>query len=218
MNAQESWEGIPASRARGRFITFEGGEGCGKSTQIRLLAAALEERGYSVVQLREPGGTAVGERIREVLLARDSDGLDLLYEAARAQIVSELIRPALEQGRVVLCDRFADSTLAYQGYGRGLDIELIRRLNSAATAGLAPDATVMLFIDPEEGLRRAKGATGGHGAGDRIESAGLAFHRRVAEGFSRIAMEEPERVIAVGASGTVEEVHRAVLARVLDVL
>ena len=223
MSVPESWEGIPAGRARGRFITFEGGEGCGKSTQIRLLAAALEERGYSVVQLREPGGTAVGERIREVLLARDSDGLDplaelLLYEAARAQIVSELIRPALEQGRVVLCDRFADSTMAYQGYGRGLDIELIRRLNSAATAGLAPDATVMLFIDPEEGLRRAKGATGGDGAGDRIESAGLAFHRRVAEGFSRIAMEEPERVIAVGASGTVEEVHRAVLARVLDVL
>lgn len=214
----EAWGG-----ARGRFITFEGGEGCGKSTQLRLLAAALEERGFSVLALREPGGTAAGERIREMLLAKESDGLSpmaelMLYEAARAQIVGELIRPALEAGKVVLCDRFTDSTLAYQGFGRGLDVELIRRMNAAATGGLEPDATVMLFIEPQEGLRRAMGVTGGDGGGDRIEAAGLAFHQRVAQGFSRIAMEEPERVLAVGAAGTVEEVHQAVLARVLPML
>ena len=214
----EAWGG-----ARGRFITFEGGEGCGKSTQLRLLAAALEERGFSVLALREPGGTAVGERIREMLLAKESDGLSpmaelMLYEAARAQIVGELIRPALEAGKVVLCDRFTDSTLAYQGFGRGLDVELIRRMNAAATGGLEPDATVMLFIEPQEGLRRAMGVTGGDGGGDRIEAAGLAFHQRVAQGFSRIAMEEPERVLAFGAAGTVAEVHQAVLARVLPML
>ena len=118
----------------------------------------------------------------------------------------------------MLCDRFADSTLAYQGFGRGLDVELIRRMNAAATGGLEPDATVMLFIEPQEGLRRAMGVTGGDGGGDRIEAAGLAFHQRVAQGFSRIAMEEPERVLAVGAAGTVEEVHQAVLARVLPML
>lgn len=216
-----SWEGGAAGR--GCFISFEGGEGCGKSTQVRLLAAALQERGYRVLQLREPGGTAAGERIREMLLAKESDGLDpvaelMLYEAARAQIVSEVIRPALAAGTVVICDRFSDSTVAYQGYGRGLDIELVKRLNSAATGGLRPDITVMLFIDPAEGLRRAMGATGGDGSGDRIEAAGLAFHERVAQGFSRIAMEEPERVLAVGAAGTVDEVHQAVLARVIAAL
>ncbi|MGN0073008.1 MAG: dTMP kinase [Coriobacteriales bacterium] len=218
-----SWGEACSAPARGRFITFEGGEGCGKSTQLRLLAAALEERGYQVLALREPGGTAAGERVREILLARESDGLSpmaelMLYEAARAQIVSELIRPALDAGTVVLCDRFTDSTIAYQGYGRGLDVELISRLNAAATGGLAPDATVMLFIDPQEGLRRAMGVTGGDGGGDRIEAAGLAFHERVAQGFSRIAMEEPQRVLCIGAAGTVEEVHQAVLARVLPML
>lgn len=218
-----SWGDACLAPARGRFISFEGGEGCGKSTQLKLLAAALEERGYQVLALREPGGTAAGERVREILLARESDGLSpmaelMLYEAARAQIVSELIRPALDAGTVVLCDRFTDSTIAYQGYGRGLDVELISRLNAAATGGLAPDATVMLFIDPQEGLRRAMGVTGGDGGGDRIEAAGLAFHERVAQGFSRIAMEEPQRVLCIGAAGTVEEVHQAVLARVLPML
>lgn len=207
----------------GKFITFEGGEGCGKTTQIGLLAEALEQRGYDVLRVREPGGTAVGERIRSILLAKESDGLDpvaelMLYEAARAQICRDVIRPALAAGKVVLCDRFYDSTVAYQGYGRGLDVGLIRRLNEAATDGLAPDATVMLFIDPAEGLRRAMGVTGGDGEGDRIEAAGLAFHQRVHDGFARIAMEEPDRVAVVGASGTVDEVHAAVLARVMAVL
>ena len=204
----------------GRFITFEGGEGCGKSTQVELLATALEERGYEVLRVREPGGTAAGERIRGMLLSKESDGLDpmaelMLYEAARAQICAEVIRPALAAGKAVLCDRFCDSTIAYQGCGRGLDVDLIRRLNNAATGGLSPDMTLMLFIDPAEGLRRAKGVTGGDGDGDRIEAAGLAFHRRVHDGFARIAMEEPDRVCAIGASGSIAEVHEAVLARVL---
>lgn len=207
----------------GKFITFEGGEGCGKTTQIGLLAEALEQRGYDVLRVREPGGTAVGERIRSILLAKASDGLDpvaelMLYEAARAQICKDVIRPALAAGKIVLCDRFYDSTIAYQGYGRGLDVSLIRRLNEAATDGLVPDATIMLFIDPAEGLRRAMGVTGGDGEGDRIEAAGLAFHQRVHDGFARIAMEEPDRVAVVGASGTVDEVHAAVLARVMAVL
>ena len=207
----------------GKFITFEGGEGCGKSTQIKLLSAYLEGRGYDVLQVREPGGTAVGERIREILLAKESDGLDpmaelMLYEAARAQIVQEVIRPALEQGKIVLCDRFYDSTVAYQGYGRGLDVQLIHRLNSAATAGLAPDLTVLFMIDPAEGLRRAMGATGGDGQGDRIEAAGLAFHQRVLEGFASIAQQDPERVAVVGAAGTIEEVSAAVISRVDAVL
>ena len=207
----------------GKFITFEGGEGCGKSTQIKLLAAALEERGYNVLQVREPGGTVVGERIRDILLAKESTALDsmaelMLYEAARAQICHEVIRPALDAGKIVLCDRFYDSTIAYQGYGRGLDVALIRKLNEAAVDGLAPDMTLMLFIDPVEGLRRAMGVTGGDGEGDRIEAAGLAFHQRVHDGFARIAMEEPDRVFVVDAQGSIEEVHVAVLARVMTLL
>ena len=207
----------------GKFITFEGGEGCGKSTQIKLLAPALEERGYNVLQVREPGGTVVGERIRDILLAKESTALDsmaelMLYEAARAQICHEVIRPALDAGKIVLCDRFYDSTIAYQGYGRGLDVALIRKLNEAAVDGLAPDMTLMLFIDPVEGLRRAMGVTGGDGEGDRIEAAGLAFHQRVHDGFARIAMEEPDRVFVVGAQGSIEEVHVAVLARVMTLL
>ena len=207
----------------GKFITFEGGEGCGKSTQIKLLAAALEEHGYDVLQVREPGGTVVGERIRDILLAKESTALDsmaelMLYEAARAQICYEVIRPALDAGKIVLCDRFYDSTIAYQGHGRGLDVALIRKLNEAAVDGLAPDMTLMLFIDPVEGLRRAMGVTGGDGEGDRIEAAGLAFHQRVHDGFARIAMEEPDRVFVVGAQGSIEEVHVAVLARVMTLL
>lgn len=208
---------------RGKFITFEGGEGCGKSTQIALLADALTARGYDVLQVREPGATAVGERIRKLLLDKKSACLDpvaelMLYEAARAQICSEVIAPALKAGKIVVCDRFYDSTVAYQGWGRGLDVDLVDRLNKAATGGLVPDMTLMLFIDPKEGLARAKGATGGDGAGDRIESAGLTFHQRVHDGFARIAMQEPDRVAVVGAQGSIQEVHSAVLARVLSLL
>lgn len=195
------------------FITFEGGEGCGKTTQIELLANGLSKQGFDVLKIREPGGTATGEKIRSVLLSKESDGLDpmaelLLYEAARAQIVNEVIRPALNQGQIVLCDRFYDSTVAYQGYGRGLDVGLIDKLNMVATGGFKPDVTLMLSIDPERGLRRAMGETGGDGSGDRIEAAGLAFHKRVWTGFRAIAASEPKRVRLIDASGDIDEVQR----------
>lgn len=207
----------------GIFITFEGGEGCGKSTQVSLLNDRLTDMGYSTMLLREPGGTPAGERIRDILLAKESDGLTpvaelMLYEAARAQIVQQIIRPALAQGKIVLCDRFTDSTLAYQGYGRGLGPQLVKQLNDVATGGLTPTLTFMLFIDPALGLARAMGATGGDGQGDRIEAAGLDFHQRVAEGFARIAMEDPLRVTALSAEGPIKDIHDSIMARLLPLL
>lgn len=203
--------------ARGCFITFEGGEGCGKSTQVALLERALAERGHNVLLVREPGGTPVGEKVRDILLSKGSAQLDplaelMLYEAARAQIVAQVIRPALAAGAVVLCDRFYDSTVAYQGYGRGLDVEAIDRLNAMATGGLAPDVTLLLKLDPQVGLARAMGATGGDGTGDRIEAAGLAFHERVAAGFEAVAQVHPERVVVLDACAGIEALHEQVLA------
>jgi dTMP kinase len=179
---------------RGIFITFEGGEGVGKSTQIKLLAARLETAGYEVLCLREPGGTQIGEEIRSLLLDPENTALDavselLLYEAARAQLVAQIIKPALEQGTTVLCDRFTDSTLAYQGCARGLGFELVERANHLGSKGLIPNRTIVLVHDLELSLTRAtqQGA-------DRLESEGLAFHELVIEGFARVAAREPERV------------------------
>ncbi len=205
-----------APMTRGVFITFEGGEGCGKSTQLRLLAHALEAAGVPVRTLREPGGTAVGEAVRSILLDPDHAGLDdiaelLLYEAARAQLVAEVIEPALEAGEVVLCDRFYDSTTAYQGHARGIALDEVAELNRAATDGLSPDRTLILDVDPALGIARATS----HGA-DRLESEDLAFHRRVREGFLAIAAAEPERVRTVDASGGIDEVACAVAAALAD--
>src|SRR3990172_479506 len=152
---------MPARTARGRFLIFEGMEGCGKTTQLRLLARALRRRGLSVLVTREPGGTPLGERIRRLLLGRASAGMDphaelLLMFAARAQNVRQVIRPALASGRVVLSDRFTDASLAYQGYGRGIDIALIRRLHRAAAGGVRPDPTFGIDIDPRTSVRRAR--------------------------------------------------------------
>jgi dTMP kinase len=210
---------------RGIFITFEGGEGCGKSTQLKILAHRLEAAGVPVRDLREPGGTAAGEAVRAILLDPDHTGLDdtaeiLLYEAARAQLVAEVIEPALEAGEVVLCDRFYDSTTAYQGHARGIPLADVEALNRAATRGLEPDRTIVLDIDPALGITRAtrQGA-------DRLESEDLAFHERVRAGFLAIARTEPERVVVVDASGDVEDVAALVatalsgipqLAEVLD--
>lgn len=196
----------------GFFITFEGGEGVGKTTQIEVLSARLEAQGHEVVCMREPGGTRVGDRVRAVLLDTANAGMDpwaevFLYEACRAQLVRERIVPALERGAVVLCDRFTDSTLAYQGYGRGLDLEALRTLNARATDGLAPHATVVLDLPCEEGIERATR----HGA-DRLESEDGGFHARVKEGFLAQAASEPERVCVVDASGSIHEVAIAVLA------
>lgn len=206
-----------AAAANGTFITFEGGEGTGKSTQIRLLAERLEAAGLSVRMLREPGGTVVGEAVRHILLdpSHAEMGVSaeiLLYEASRAQLVDQVIRPALAAGEVVICDRFTDSTTAYQGYARGVDLARIAELNRAATGGLVPDRTLVLDVDPEVGVARATT----HSA-DRLESEDLAFHRRVREGFLAIAAEEPDRVRIVDASGSAGQVARRVSAALSDV-
>lgn len=201
---------------RGLLITFEGGEGIGKSTQLRVLAHRLEAAGIAVRSLREPGGTVVGEAVRAILLDPEHAGLDpraelMLYEAARAQLVAEVIEPALDAGEVVLCDRFYDSTTAYQGYGRGLPLEEVDALNMAATGGLAPDRTLVLDIDPVVALERAT-----RGGADRLESEEHSFHERVSAGFSAIAAEEPERVRIVDATGSIEEVAARIEAALAD--
>ncbi len=202
---------------RGVFVTFEGPEGSGKSTQIASLARDLSAGGLAVRVLREPGGTEIGEAIRAILLDPENSGLDaraelLLYEAARAQLVAEVIGPALDAGEVVLCDRFFDSSVAYQGFGRGLPTGEIDQLNTAATGGLRPDRTLVLDIDPALGIGRATS----QGA-DRLESEDLAFHERVRSGFLAIALEHPERVRVVDASGGVDEVASAVRAALRDI-
>lgn len=178
---------MSAKVTKGVFITFEGGEGVGKSTQALRLATHLEAMGRQVVLLHEPGSTIIGEKIRTVLLDRSNADMApraelLLYEAARAQIVSEKIRPALEAGHVVVCDRFTDSTLAYQGYARGMDLDTIEKLNRIACDGLMPDRTVLIARDASIGLVHARRA-----GADRLESEDIGFHERVHEGFRRLA-------------------------------
>ena len=174
------------------FITFEGGEGSGKSHQSQALERRLKRRGIDAMRLYEPGGTAVGERIARLLKwARQTEITALsellLFNAARAQLMSEVIEPALAADKVVICDRYTDSTLAYQGYGRGLDATLVRRVNENTTRGLKPDLTLLLDTPPETGLTRIKGRR------DRFESEALAFHERVRAGYLELAALEPER-------------------------
>lgn len=199
---------------RGVFITVEGCEGTGKSTQVALLAEALRETGLVVTEVREPGGTPVSEVVRTVLLNREHDGLDpraelLLYEASRAELVSRVIRPALAAGGAVICDRFFDSTTAYQGYGRELPLDQVVRLNQFAASGLVPDLTIVLDLDPAEGLTRATGS-----GVDRLEAEHLTFHERVREGFLKIAADDPDRVVVVPATGSPAQVAERVLAAV----
>jgi dTMP kinase len=203
----------------GLFISLEGIEGTGKSTQARLLAQALRARGMDVLLTHEPGGTPISQRIREVLLSTDHGEMDpmtelLLYAAARRQHVAEVIAPALRAGRTVITDRFSDSTLAYQGHARGLDRNAIDALDQMATGGLRPALTILLDIDVAEGLRRNRGAN----KVDRLELEDVAFHGRVREGYLAIQGAEPERVRLVPADGTVDDVHRAVLGVVLGFL
>jgi dTMP kinase len=208
----------------GLFITFEGGEGSGKTTQLRPLLAYLRSVGRDVVETRDPGGTSIGKQIRALLLDRDNTRMApatelLLYEASRAQLVQEIIRPALAAGRVVLCDRFTDSTVAYQGYGRGLDLHCIARLNALATDGLRPDLTFLLDLDPAVGLLRAtqRGAEC-QAQRDRIEGEVLAFHQRVRTGYQTIAAAEPRRVIVLDASGGTAEIEARIRRRVDEAL
>ena len=202
--------------ARGRFITFEGGEGCGKSTQVKRLAAALEAKGVKVLLTREPGGTRLAELIRGLV----RDEMDdppvtrcevLLFLASRAQVVSQVIRPALARGDWVVCDRFADSTFAYQGFGRGIDVQLLKNFNDFVTEGLVPDMTLLLDVPPEvsrERLAARQAATAA--TGDRIETAGVMFHRRLREGFFELAHAEPKRFAVIDATQPIERVSALV--------
>ena len=207
--------------ARGRFITFEGGEGCGKSTQVRRLCDALSSAGIDVRLTREPGGTWLSESIRHLIKdQREDPPCDrselLLFLAARAQLVRNVIRPALESGAWVVCDRFSDSTVAYQGYGRGLPLDVIRLANDFACDGLEPDLTLYLSVSPETArARRRIREEATSTEADRIESAGDAFHARLAEGFEAIARACPHRMRTVDANGSVDEVWERIWKLVL---
>ena len=198
----------------GFFITFEGIEGCGKSTQVKLLAGMLKEGGNSCVVTREPGGTPIGTKIREILLNPDNAGMApeaelLLYAADRVQHMRELIKPALDSGKIVVCDRFTDATMAYQGLGRGLDMALIRELNRIASLGIRPDLTLLLDCPAETGIERAldRNSRNGHAKDDRFEREVMAFHQKVRDGYLAIAKEEPERVKVVNAIKDIQSMH-----------
>lgn len=203
---------------KGRFITFEGGEGCGKSTQVKRLAAALEAKGVKVLLTREPGGTRLAEMIRTLLKDETEDPpVDraelLLFLAARAQLVRNVIRPALEAGTWVLSDRFSDSTIAYQGYGRGLSVDFVKAANDFACEGLTPDLTFLLDVEPSVAVQRMRGREAAtNTSADRIERAGDDFHARLRRGFLELAAANPSRIVAIDASGTPDEVARAVLS------
>ncbi len=202
---------------KGLFLSMEGSDGCGKTTQMNLLEAALRAEGYSVTRSREPGGTPIAEKIRELILDPGNAEMDeraeaLLYAASRAQHIKEVIRPAIERGDVMLCDRFVDSSLVYQGIGRGLGVREVADINLWAISGILPDLTLILYIDFEEGLRRKRLQTADHL--DRLEQAAEDFHRRVNEGYKTLAALYPERVVLVDASGSIEEVHEAVMAAI----
>ena len=205
---------------RGKFITFEGPEGGGKSTHARELADALRAEGHKVLVTREPGGTRLAEKIRGLLREEVEDppvtrSEVLLFLASRAQVVANVIRPALARGEWVICDRFADSTFAYQGYGRGIDVQLLKNFNDFATEGLVPDLTILLDVPPEVSrarlaARQAATAT----QADRIEQAGEVFHSRLRDGFLELARAEPNRFAMIDSRGERGAVSAAVLAAV----
>ena len=194
---------------KGLFITFEGGDGCGKTTQIKLLDEYLRSKGYKTLLTREPGSKGLGIKLREILLNYDGEVSPVcesfLFLADRAQHVDCIIKPALEEGVIVLCDRHTDSTVAYQGYGRGLDLEQIHHLNKIATSGLKPDLTIVLDVDVETSQKRVGSEK------DRMESAGIEFFERVRNGFLEISKQEPERVKVVDSTQTIEEIHKQIL-------
>ena len=204
--------------ARGKFITFEGGEGCGKSTQVKRFAAALESRGIKVLLTREPGGTRLAELVRGLLKDEVEDPPAdraelLLFLAARAQLVRNVIRPALEEGTWVVSDRFSDSTVAYQGYGRGLPLDFVRAANDFACEGLRPDLTFLLDLDPAVAHARMRGREQEtNTAADRIERAGDEFHARLRRGFLALAAADAPRFAVIDASATPDEVFSSILS------
>lgn len=194
---------------KGLFITFEGADGCGKTTQMKLLADYLKNNGHEVVITREPGGKGLGEKVREILLNYDGEVSDrcesFLFLADRAQNIDIIVKPAVEAGKIVLCDRHIDSTVAYQGYGRGLDIERINMLNNLATNGRKPDLTFVFDIDVETSMQRVGKEK------DRMENAGKEFHNRVRFGYLELAKQEPDRIKVIDATKSIEEIHACVI-------
>ena len=194
---------------KGLFITFEGADGCGKTTQIELLNKYFKEKGQETLLTREPGAKGLGVKLREILLNYDGDVSptceSFLFLADRAQHVDCIIKPALDEGKIILCDRHTDSTVAYQGYGRGLDINQINMLNNIATNGLKPDLTIVLDVDVETSMQRVGKNK------DRMESAGIEFFERVRQGFLEIAKKEPERVKVINSSDTIENIHKKIV-------
>ncbi|HOS54278.1 MAG TPA: dTMP kinase [Anaerolineaceae bacterium] len=199
------------------FITLEGPDGSGKSIQVPALAEFVRQLGYDVLTTREPGGTSIGDQIREVIMSMKNKSMNprteiLLFCAARAQIVSEVIRPQLEKGVVVISDRYADSTLAYQGYGHGLDLKVLRGILDFATGGLTPDLTLLLDVDVETGLSRRQQ---GGGEWNRLDDYALAFHRRVRDGYLELAAAEPQRWVRIDASQAPQIVQQLMQEAVL---
>ncbi|MCX8126792.1 MAG: dTMP kinase [Dehalococcoidia bacterium] len=200
------------------FITFEGGEGCGKSTQARLLYQRLKRRGIPALMTREPGGTRLGRLIRGLLKRQVTTSISpeaelLLFNASRAQLVKEVIRPAFKKGMVVICDRFYHSTTAYQGYGRGLDLTIVKAINDFAASGVRPDLTILLDIPPQHGLDRK-----GYGTEDRFERETARFHKRVRSGYLKLAKTEPERWLVIDGRLPRTEIARRIWQRVEGML
>lgn len=200
----------------GYFIAFEGGEGVGKSTQEALLADYLTEIGKTVIRTREPGGTPAAEQIRDTVLSREHEGMNpqseaLLFAAARGDHVARVIRPAIARGDVVICDRFIDSSIAYQGYARALGPDRVRDLSMWATGGLLPDLTIVLTLDPEVSMKRVINP-------DRMEAEPMQYHRDVADAFIEIAALDPGRYLVVDATGTKEEIAEVIRQRVMQEL
>lgn len=201
---------------KGLFITLEGADGCGKTTQLNLLKEYLTSKGYEIVVTREPGGKGLGEKLREILLNYDGEVSDrceaFLYLADRAQNIDTIIKPAINSGKIVLCDRHTDSSVAYQGYGREQNIENINMLNELAVNGVHPDLTIVFDIDTETSMARVGAEK------DRLESAGIEFHKRVRNGYLEIAKKNPQRIKVVDASQTIEDVQRDVIKIIEGVL
>ncbi len=204
---------------KGIFISFEGIEGTGKTIQSKLLYEYLTKKGYKVILTGEPGGTQIGEKIRELLLSIEHKGMTplaelLLYNASRAQHIQEVILPAMSKGAIVITDRFTDSTVAYQGYGRGIDLNIINSIKKMVAAGLRPDITILLDLDVEIGLRRNRGIN----KTDRLELEDVEFHKRVRNGYLEIAAREPERIKLIDASKSIKQVQKKIIKIITDFL
>ncbi|MDH5201821.1 MAG: dTMP kinase [Nitrospirota bacterium] len=202
---------------KGIFISFEGIEGSGKTIQAKLLDEFLRKKGYEVVLTEEPGGTTIGLKIRELLLSVEHKGMTpvtelMLYNASRVQLIKEVIFPSIKKGDIVITDRFNDSTVAYQGYGRGIELNLIDSIDRIVTAGLKPDITMLLDLDVEVGLKRNKGVN----KADRLELEDISFHKKVRDGYLEIAAKEPERIKLIDASKSIEEIHGKIVSIVSD--